>query len=311
MSALVAVAPNGAILVVRDESSESQFKIECGLALRAQANAISTASGDNGKRRELRPGTPDARLALNELLTMHKRFAWKVAHKFSRRHQLDVDDVHQEMLRGMAQAAMRFEPIRGIRFLTYSLYWMRAFAGDRAAADYSIVRVTTGAWANDLAARRRGDVDDTRHGHKRRKLRRDVSVSAVRFGRRGATSDDHEGSSLLDKLTDETEAGAVEELYSTHERAALARGRVASALAKLEPKERAVISGRYLIENGSSRTDGHTFDTLSKTLGITRQRVQQIEVIALRKLRAALGDDSVVLELLGRGGEHSRHSQKP
>ena len=105
---------------------------------------------------------------------------------------------------------------------------------------------------------------------------------------------------MIDLIEDEDAPSPHEDLTRF-----LQRERIDALLARMSERERRVISLRYGLEDGVSRTLGET----AKFFGITRERVRQIEVAAMRKLRAFLAAESTGEQPTGQPGQPT--SPKP
>ena len=89
---------------------------------------------------------------------------------------------------------------------------------------------------------------------------------------------------MIDLIQDETNPSPQDEITRF-----LQRERIKMLLGHMNERERRLLTLRYGLEDGISRTLGET----AKYFGITRERVRQIEVAAMRKLRAYLATESV------------------
>jgi RNA polymerase sigma-32 factor len=235
--------------------------------------------------------------ALAELVGAYGRMVVSVALKF-RHYGLPVGDLIQEGNIGLLQAAQRFEPSRDVRFATYAQWWVRAAIQDFVLRNWSIVRTGTTAAHKSLffnLRRLRARLDDPSSERmtddQRRRIATTLRVNASDVvemeGRLAAVDrsldapigEDGEsdwGSTLVD--TRPTPEDAAMASRDCNARTRLVR----EALGDLSPRERAVIEARRL------REDGVTLEALGSTLGISKERVRQIEHRALAKLKAAL-----------------------
>ncbi|RKQ89494.1 RNA polymerase factor sigma-32 [Maricaulis maris] len=241
--------------------------------------------------------------ALHALTEAHMRLVIAVAAKF-KRYGLPFSDLIQEGNIGLMKAADRFEPERDVRFSTYVTWWIRSCIQDYVLRNWSIVRTgTTSAQKSLFFNLRRmrariGDLDgasispDNREQIARdlRVRERDVETMAMRLGASdrslNAPVGDGEDSQWQDFLVDDSVAPEIEVMDRTDsERRSLWLGQ---AIDDLSPREQFIIRERRLTEDGS------TLETLGQTLGISKERVRQIESAALSKLRsnlcAAVGD---------------------
>jgi RNA polymerase sigma-32 factor len=239
--------------------------------------------------------------ALDELIGAYGRMVVSAALKF-RHYGLPVGDLIQEGHIGLMQAAARFEPARDVRFATYAQWWIRAAIQDFVLRNWSIVRTGTTAAHKSLFFNLRrvraklGDPSaENMDGATRaavagalgvtigdviemegRLSGGDRSLDAPVAGEDGATRS--WGESLVDANPD-PEATTID-VRDAASRARLVR----DALGDLSPRERAVIEARRLAEEDASVT----LEKLGAKLGVSKERVRQIEARALGKLKAAL-----------------------
>jgi len=235
--------------------------------------------------------------ALHELTTAYMRLVISMAAKF-RHYGLPMPDLVQEGNVGLMQAASRFEPAREVRFSTYAAWWIRSSIQDYVLRNWSIVRTGTTAAQKSLffnLRRLRAQIDDTGDGVMTRENKtwvadhlgvpeRDVESMASRL----SASDRSLNAPLAvdgdaewqDLLADESAAPEDEimERRDTERR----KQWIADALNALNDRETLIIRERRLSE------DTVTLETLGKQLGISKERVRQIEHQALGKLRKAL-----------------------
>ncbi len=235
--------------------------------------------------------------ALGELVGAYGRMVVSAALRF-RHYGLPVGDLIQEGNIGLMQAAQRFEPARDVRFSTYAQWWIRAAIQDFVLRNWSIVRTGTTAAHKSLffnLRRLRARLDDP-SAERMTDAQRDGVAATLRVN----VSDvvEMEGRlSAVDRSLDapvaadgETDWGSLlVDQHPTPEAATMAlcdetaRVRlVHAALGELSPRERAVIEARRLAE------EGVTLEALGTKLGISKERVRQIEHRAMGKLKAAL-----------------------
>jgi RNA polymerase sigma-32 factor len=247
--------------------------------------------------------------ALHELVEAYMRLALAVANRF-RFYGLPVSDLVQEGIIGLLQAAERFEPDRNVRFATYAGWWVRAAIQDHVLRNWSIVRTGTTASQKSLffnlrrlRAKIAGPTDQPLSPLAKTKIARTLNVTVREVSAmeaRLATTDRSLNAELaedgdrewLDVLED---PGPNPEEVVTQMRDAQTRSAwLNDALKSLNERERTIIFERRLVE------DGATLQTLGHRLGISKERVRQIEVQALHKLRNALTEqagDATVLTM--------------
>ena len=192
---------------------------------------------------------------------------------------------------GLVRALERYDPDRGLRFMTYAGYWVREALTRHAMDTWSLVSMGKSSLKTrlfcGLRSRRAqllaqgvgpGEILDAlaRHfGCSREKI---VEVQQ-RLDARDLSLDDGEvwAAALVDGCEDP------ERRLSDRQQSTRRERRVAQALASLEVRERLVIEQRILAERRSSLAE------LGRSMGITGERVRQIEKRARRKLERSLG----------------------
>src|SRR5215831_16428191 len=235
--------------------------------------------------------------AAHALATANLRFVVKIAAGF-RGYGLKLTDLVEEGNLGLLEAIKRFDPERGRRFMTYAAFWIRAYILAYVLKNWSLVGVGTGPLQSKLffrlqrerarlaarlgsgadverrLARKFHTTEDRIRDMEQRLDRRDSSLDAVAF-RDGAVT-------MLDLLPD---LGADQEARcSAAERDDLVRQRVVEALATLEAREVLIVKKRLLTD------EPETLAEIGRTLGLSRERVRQLEERVKAKLRKILGD---------------------
>jgi RNA polymerase sigma-32 factor len=237
--------------------------------------------------------------ALHRLTSAHMRLVIAVAARF-RNFGLPMSDLIQEGHVGLLEAAARFEPEREVRFSTYATWWIRASIQDYILRNWSIVRGGTSSSQKALffnLRRLRARLAQTTDQRPRPLIHAeiakaigvsasdvalmdsrlsgpDMSLNAPIHESEGSTADRQDF--LVDKvpLPDET----VTEIIDSERRLTWLR----SALSVLNQRELMIVKERRLQEEGA------TLESLGESLGISKERVRQIENRALEKLRTAL-----------------------
>jgi RNA polymerase sigma-32 factor len=236
--------------------------------------------------------------ALHKLATAHMRLVISVAAKF-RRYGLSMGDLVQEGHIGLLEAAARFDPHRGVRFSTYATWWIRASIQDFILRNWSIVRGGTSSNQKSLffnlrrlRARisRSGEPQNSHELYKELSAAIGVSVSDVAnmdsrlsapdMSLNMTFSDEENGAERMDFLADDAPLPdeTVEGIIDSERRSAW----LAKAFRVLTDREKRIIASRRLAEESA------TLEELGDELGISKERVRQIENKALEKLRKAL-----------------------
>jgi RNA polymerase sigma-32 factor len=239
--------------------------------------------------------------SLHRLVTAYMRLAISMAAKY-RRYGAPMPDLIQEAGVGLMKAAEKFDPDRGVRFSTYAVWWIKASIQDYVMRNWSMVR--TGSTSSQKAlffnlrrvraklereASASGDVLD---GQRLREMiaeevgvpLRDVEMMDARLSGSdfslNAQQAGEEGREWVETLEDE--APRAEETVTRDADLARVRGWLADALASLNARERMIIVERKL------RDEPRTLESLGQELGLSKERIRQLEAQALGKLRKRL-----------------------
>lgn len=245
--------------------------------------------------------------ALHELVLAYMRLVISTAAKF-RNYGLPVADLVQEGTVGLMQAAERFEPEREVRFSTYASWWVRSAMQDFILRNWSVVRTGTTAaqkalFFNFRRLRARiqdggkGQLDEAGRDHIAKELSVNVN-DVVAMEMRLSGSDQSLNARISPNGEDEWQDFLKDETPSPEEVVTLAHDNktrsiwLAQALAELTDREQVIIKERRL------RDDGRTLEELGRKLGISKERVRQIEHRALEKLKTSLLKKSVEDDML-------------
>ena len=237
------------------------------------------------------------REAADRLLRAHLAFIVSIARKY-RRYGVPMNDLVQEGSIGLLHAIRKFDPSAGARLSTYARWWVRAAIQDHVVRSWSLVRIGTTAAQKAMFFHLRRKMAGLRAGaepmteDRLRPVARKFGVplkEAVALARRAAEKDWSLNQRMRagdpaewgDRLADERESPEEAAAGASTER--FRRGLIAKALASLSGRERTIIAGRFMAD--TRRTRG----AIAADLGISRERVRQLEISALDKLRRLIG----------------------
>ena len=235
--------------------------------------------------------------ALHELIQSYMRLVVSTAGRF-KHYGLPLADLVQEGVVGLMQAAARFEPERDVRFSTYASWWIRSAMQDFILRNWSVVRTGTTAAQKSLffnLRRLRARIDDGRFAglddagkaYIAQELAVDVrEVEAMEMRLMGGDQSlnatiSPTGEDVWQDFLADDRPGPEEIVTGAHDGRQRSRW-LALSLAELSERERTIIHERRL------REDGRTLEELGIRLGISKERVRQIESRALQKLKSAL-----------------------
>ena len=236
--------------------------------------------------------------ALHELIRAYGRLAVAMAAKF-RHYGLPLGDLIQEGNIGLMQAAARFEPDREVRFSTYATWWIRSAMQDYILRNWSIVRTGTTAAQKSLffnLRRLRARIanatgEQQLNADSRAEIARELNVpvaDVVAMEQRMSGGDQSLNAPLSADGEDDWQEFLADERPNPEEvvigmkDAATRSAWLNQALGQLDERERTIIRERKL------RDDEVTLEELGSTLGVSKERVRQLEARALGKLKIAL-----------------------
>ena len=235
--------------------------------------------------------------ALHELVSAYLRLVIATAAKY-RGYGLPMGDMVQEGNVGLMQAAARFDPDRNVRFSTYASWWIRSAMQEFVLRNWSIVRAGTSATQKALffnlrwlqAKIERGGQAQMSPAARTKVARalkvstREVDAMAQRLSARDQSLNEVVGEEGSDQWQDflPDDGPTPEEIVMGRHDFGLRLGWLESALAELSPRERQIVHERLLTD------DRVTLEEIGARLGITKERVRQIEHKAYAKLRAGV-----------------------
>jgi RNA polymerase sigma-32 factor len=225
-----------------------------------------------------------------KLVTACLPFVMSIALEY-RRWGIPIEDIVQQGNLGLLRAASKFDPARECRLATYAAYWIRAEIRDYVVRAYRVVRLgTTKAERRALRAYRRTRESDPAalaavSGMTLEKATMLLPLLASRETSLDARTDDF--GAMVDRLA--AASPSPEDDASRQESRGRARDAVGVALRDLTEREQLIVRERLMSD------EPRTLQELGTRLGVSKERVRQIEERARGKLRALLqemGDEA-------------------
>jgi RNA polymerase sigma-32 factor len=244
--------------------------------------------------------------ALHRLITAYMRLAISMASKF-KRYGAPMNDLIQEAGLGLMKAADKFDPDRGVRFSTYAVWWIKASIQDYVMRNWSMVRTGSTSSQKSLffnmrrvQARLEREAAAAGQSLDKHQLRQMIStevgvplhdvemmegrLSGSDYSLNATQSVEDEGREWIDALEDDS-AQASEIVETAHDTDRL-RDWLVTAMGVLNDRERFIVRERKL------RDDGRTLESLGNELGLSKERVRQLEAAAFAKMRKSLESQS-------------------
>lgn len=221
--------------------------------------------------------------AFEALVRAHLRLVLSMAHEFAS-YSLPLDELVSEGLLGLVEATRRYDAERGVRLAAYATWWIRAYMRRFTIANRRIVRTPSSRHGRKLLANlrktQRALQQETGEAPDRETVAavlgvgvRDVDeMEAALSGRDVPCGPEEPGA---DTESPEALVAAAEEQQSSGQA-------LHGALALLNSRERRIVEERYLTETSASLA------SLGRELGLSRERVRQIEHRAQDKMRDAM-----------------------
>jgi len=234
--------------------------------------------------------------AAHQLVTSHLRLVAKLAMGY-KGYGLPITDIMSEGNVGLMQAVQKFDPEKGFRLATYALWWVKAAMQEYILRSWSLVKIGTTAVQkklffnlrrakNQIQAYEDGDLNP----ENLEKISKQLNVpekEVVNMNRRlsGAdpslnakiSSDDGSQTEWQDWI--EADTPNQEEEYSEKEEDSIRKDLISESLSVLNERELDIVQTRRLSEETT------TLEELSEKYDISRERVRQIEVRALEKIK--------------------------
>ena len=272
-------------LLTAAEEVELAKRIEAGLFAEHKLEAETGLS--KRYRADLELVAEDGRLAKAHMLEANLRLVVSVAKKYSDRG-LSLLDVVQEGNLGLIRAVEKFDYTKGYKFSTYAMWWIRQ-AIQRGFAD-SARTIRLPVHVLEMLSKLSRVERDMHQKLGREPTPEELAVELdrtpdqieelLRTSRQPISLDStigEDGETSIGDLIEDTDAPEASELVDRQFMADQLR----HALDALTPREATIMSMRFGLYDGNP----HTLDEIGKALGLTRERIRQLEKQSLSKLR--------------------------
>jgi RNA polymerase sigma-32 factor len=250
--------------------------------------------------------------AAGKLVLSHLRLVISVSRQYLG-YGLPHADLIQEGNVGLMKAVKRFDPDQGVRLVSYAMHWIKAEIHEYILKNWRMVKVaTTKAQRKlffNLRSMKQGFKADALDGdtHRNTLSEHEIDVMAKELNvKREEVMEMETRMSGGDVLLDPSPSDDGEEAYGpiayladahheptamieAHQRDVLASDGIAAALNVLDPRSRRIVEERWLKVNDDN-SGGMTLHELADEYGVSAERIRQIEVAAMKKMKAALSE---------------------
>jgi RNA polymerase primary sigma factor len=272
-------------LLTAEQEVDLAKRIEAGLFAE---HKLETATGlDEDYRRDLELVAEDGRRAKAHMLEANLRLVVSVAKKYSDRG-LSLLDVVQEGNLGLIRAVEKFDYTKGYKFSTYAMWWIRQ-AIQRGFAD-SARTIRLPVHVLEMLSKLSRVERDMHQRLGREPTPEELAVELdrtpdqieelLRTSRQPISLDStigEDGETSIGDLIEDVDAPEASELVDRQ----LMAEQLRSALDALTPREATIMAMRFGLYDGNP----HTLDEIGRALGLTRERIRQLEKQSLSKLR--------------------------
>ena len=272
-------------LLTAEQEVDLAKRIEAGLFAEHKLDTEPDLSEDF--RRDLEAVAEDGRRAKAHMLEANLRLVVSVAKKYTDRG-LSLLDVVQEGNLGLIRAVEKFDYTKGYKFSTYAMWWIRQ-AIQRGFAD-SARTIRLPVHVLEMLSKLSRVERDMHQRLGREPTPEELAVELdrtpdqieelLRTSRQPISLDStigEDGETSIGDLIEDVDAPEASEMVDRQ----LMAEQLRSALDALTPREATIMSMRFGLYDGNP----HTLDEIGRALGLTRERIRQLEKQSLSKLR--------------------------
>jgi RNA polymerase primary sigma factor len=272
-------------LLTAEQEVDLAKRIEAGLY--AEHKLETEAKLSQALRRDLEAVAEDGRRAKSHMLEANLRLVVSVAKKYSDRG-LSLLDVVQEGNLGLIRAVEKFDYTKGYKFSTYAMWWIRQ-AIQRGFAD-SARTIRLPVHVLEMLSKLSRVERDMHQRLGREPTPEELAVELdrtpdqieelLRTSRQPISLDStigEDGETSIGDLIEDVDAPEASELVDRQ----LLADQLRHALDALTPREATIMAMRFGLYDGNP----HTLDEIGRALGLTRERIRQLEKQSLSKLR--------------------------
>jgi RNA polymerase primary sigma factor len=230
--------------------------------------------------------------ARRQMIVANLRLVINVAKRYSHLG-VPLMDLIEEGNLGLMKAVTKYNPKKGFRFSTYAAWWIRQYITRAIANQGKTVRIPV--YMTEILSKFKRVTEELTQKYGRRPTARELAkrmrLPIERIERLQELVISSQTTSLETPVGEEGETEMIDLIQNDRGQSAqedvtqfLQHEGLTDLLKHMSERERRIVILRYGLDDGVNRTLGET----AKQFGITRERVRQIEAVAIRKLRALL-----------------------
>jgi RNA polymerase sigma-32 factor len=234
--------------------------------------------------------------AAQELVLSHLRLVVSIARGYLG-YGLPHADLIQEGNIGLMKAVKRFDPDQGVRLVSYAMHWIKAEMHEYILKNWRLVKVATTkaqrklffnlrSHKTGLDAMTPAQIDNlakTLDVKREEVIEMETRLSGRDIALESPTDDEDDKFAPIAYLS--SDASEPTRVLEAEQVTRLQSEGLESALSKLDPRSRRIVEARWLANDDGS---GATLHTLAEEFGVSAERIRQIEVAALKKMKGAL-----------------------
>ncbi len=240
--------------------------------------------------------------AAKMLIQSHLRLVVKMASKY-RNYGLPIGDLIAEGNLGLIHATKKFDPHKGFRFSTYSMWWIRAFIQDYILRSWSLVKIGTTAAQKKLffnlhkikkklgvySGENALDPSQVKHvAHNLDVTEKEVIEMDSRLSQSDSSlnkpvGEDSDSIEMVDLMASNDESQ--EEIAIRNQEKMIQESLFRRAFDKLNDREKDILIKRQMSE------EALTLEELSQIYKVSRERIRQIEEAAIKKIRKLIAEE--------------------
>ncbi len=237
--------------------------------------------------------------AARRLVLSHLRLVVSIARGYLG-YGLPHADLIQEGNVGLMKAVKRFDPERGVRLVSFAMHWIKAEMHEYILKNWRLVKVATTKAQRKLFFNLRShktgvqtftpaEVDALAkelNVKREEVIEMETRLSGGDIALEGQIDDGEESFAPIAYLKDENNEPT--QVLEAKRRDRLHTDGIAAALDKLDPRSRRIVEARWLAEDPDGKVGSATLHDLAGEFGVSAERIRQIEVAAMKKMKTAL-----------------------